>query len=46
LTPEEDQKLKEAIQAEVDQALTEAFAAPDPNLEDLFEDVYAQKDVR
>ena len=41
LSPEEDQKLSDAVQAEVSQALTEAFAAPDPNLEDLFEDVYA-----
>jgi pyruvate dehydrogenase E1 component alpha subunit len=41
LSPEEDQKLSDEIQAEVSQALAEAFAAPDPNLEDLFEDVYA-----
>ena len=45
LTPEGDQKLSEAVQTEVSQALAEAFAAPDPNLEDLFEDIYAQKEV-
>lgn len=45
LSPEEDQKLRDAVGTEVSQALTEAFAAPDPKLEDLFEDVYAQKEV-
>lgn len=45
LTIEKDQQLREAVQTEVAQAVTEAFAAPDPDLEDLFKDVYAQKEV-
>lgn len=44
-SPGEDQKLRDAARTEVSQALAEAFAAPDPSLEDLFEDVYAQKEV-
>ncbi len=45
LSPQEGQKFRDAVWTEVSQALAEAFAAPDPNLEDLFEDVYAQKEV-
>jgi pyruvate dehydrogenase E1 component alpha subunit len=45
LSPEENQKLREEVRTEVSQALAEASAAPDPSLEDLFEDVYAQKEV-
>ncbi len=40
---EEDGKLRNAVQDEVSQALAEAFAAPDPGLEDLFKDVYTDK---
>jgi TPP-dependent pyruvate/acetoin dehydrogenase alpha subunit len=40
-SPEEDQKLNDEVKAEVNQAVTEALAAPDPSLEDLFQDVYA-----
>jgi TPP-dependent pyruvate/acetoin dehydrogenase alpha subunit len=40
LSPEDDQKFNDMVKAEVDQAVAEAFAAPDPGLEDLFEDVY------
>jgi TPP-dependent pyruvate/acetoin dehydrogenase alpha subunit len=45
LTPAADKTLRQEVQAEVDQAVEEAFAAPDPTVEDLFEDVYAQKGV-
>ena len=46
LTPEGDQKLRETVRAEVESAVEEAFAAPDPTVDDLFEDVYAEGRVR
>ncbi|MBI4776188.1 MAG: thiamine pyrophosphate-dependent dehydrogenase E1 component subunit alpha [Deltaproteobacteria bacterium] len=45
LTPDADEKLRQKVQAEVDGAVDAAFAAPDPTVDDLFEDVYAQKGV-
>ena len=45
LSPEEDKKLREEVQAEVDTAVKNALAAADPTAEDLYEDVYAQKGV-
>jgi acetoin:2,6-dichlorophenolindophenol oxidoreductase subunit alpha len=45
LTPDEDRKLREEVQAEVDSAVKTALAAADPTADDLFEDVYAQKGV-
>lgn len=45
LTTEGDQKLREEVQAEVDEAVAKAFAAPDPTVDDLFDDLYAQKGV-
>jgi pyruvate dehydrogenase E1 component alpha subunit len=42
LTAEEDQKFREEVKAEGDQAVVEAFEAPDPTADDLFEDVYAE----
>jgi TPP-dependent pyruvate/acetoin dehydrogenase alpha subunit len=45
LTPEADGTLRQEVQAEVNQAVEEAFAAPDPTVDDLFEDVYAEKGV-
>ena len=42
LTLEEDQKFREQVKAEVDEAVEEAFLAPDPTADDLFEDVYAE----
>jgi pyruvate dehydrogenase E1 component alpha subunit len=45
LTPASDETLRQAVRAEVNQAVENAFAAPDPTVEDLFEDVYAQKGV-
>lgn len=44
LTPESDQKLKEAIAAEARDAFETAFSSPDPTVKDLFEDVYARKE--
>ena len=41
LSPEEDRSLGEDIEAEVSRAVAEALQAPDPDLEDLFKDVYA-----
>lgn len=41
-TPEEDQKFREEVQAEGDEAVEEAFRAPDPTEDDLFQDVYAE----
>jgi pyruvate dehydrogenase E1 component alpha subunit len=40
LTPDDEQKIRKEIQAEVEDAVNEAYAAPDPTVEDLFEDVY------
>jgi len=45
LTPQDDEKLNQTVQTEVDQAVKEAFLAPDPTLGDLFQDVYASKEV-
>lgn len=45
ITREGDQELRASVHAEVDDAVEEAFSAPDPTIEDLFEDVYAQKGV-
>ena len=45
LTGEGDKELREAVRAEVDGAVEEAFSGPDPTVEDLFEDIYAQKGV-
>jgi len=45
LTPAADETLRQEVRAEVNQAVENAFAAPDPTVEDLFEDVYAQKGV-
>ena len=43
ITSDENEKLKEETQAEVNEAVAEAFAAPDPTIDDLFEDVYAEE---
>ncbi|MEW5723825.1 MAG: thiamine pyrophosphate-dependent dehydrogenase E1 component subunit alpha [Thermodesulfobacteriota bacterium] len=45
LTPDQDARLRDEVRAEVDQAVEAAFAEPDPTVDDLFEDVYAQKGV-
>ncbi len=45
LTPQDDEKLIQTVKTEVDQAVEEAFLAPDPTLDDLFQDVYASKEV-
>ena len=45
LTGEGDKELRDAVRAEVDAAVEEAFSGPDPTVEDLFEDIYAQKGV-
>ena len=45
LTADADQKLRQEVRTEVDEAVEAAFAAPDPTVDDLFEDVYAQKGV-
>jgi TPP-dependent pyruvate/acetoin dehydrogenase alpha subunit len=45
LTSAADKTLRQEVQAEVNQAVEGAFAAPDPTVEDLFEGVYAQKGV-
>jgi len=44
-TSEEDQKLRDEVRKEVDKAVTHAFSCPDPTVEDLSDDVYAQKGV-
>lgn len=41
LSPEADQILRDEVEAEVAQSAAEALQAPDPEWEDLFEDVYA-----
>lgn len=43
ITSDEDQKLREEIKTEVNEAVAEAFAAPDPTVDDLFNDVYAKE---
>lgn len=45
LSPASDETLRQKVQAEVDQAVEEAFVAPDPTVDDLFEDIYAAKGV-
>jgi TPP-dependent pyruvate/acetoin dehydrogenase alpha subunit len=45
LTIETDKDLRESVRAEVDTAVEQAFSAPDPTVEDLFEDIYAEKGV-
>lgn len=45
LTSQEDQKLRADAQAEVDEALAEAFSSPDPTVDDLFDDLYSEKGV-
>ena len=45
ITAEEEQKLRSEVQAEVDEAVREGFAAADPSADDLFEDVYSGKGV-
>lgn len=45
LTDEADKELRETVRAEVDGAVEEAFSGPDPTMEDLFEDIYAEKGV-
>ena len=46
LSLDEDQKLRDEVQSEVAEAVKGAFAAPDPTVDDLFQDVYAQLEVR
>ncbi|UCF91028.1 MAG: thiamine pyrophosphate-dependent dehydrogenase E1 component subunit alpha [Desulfobacterales bacterium] len=45
ITADADQKLRAEVQAEVDGAVREGFAAADPTVEDLFEDLYSGKGV-
>ena len=45
LTPAADKALRQEVLDEVNQAVEEAFSAPDPTVDDLFEDIYAQKGV-
>ena len=45
LSAASDEALRKEVRAEVNQAVEEAFAAPDPTVDDLFEDVYAAKGV-
>lgn len=45
LTQEEDKKLREEVKAENEEAVEYAFSSPDPTLDDLFTDIYAQKGV-
>jgi pyruvate dehydrogenase E1 component alpha subunit len=45
LTSEADQALRAEIRSEVEEAVTHAFSCPDPDLEDLFEDIYDRKGV-
>lgn len=42
LNSDADRELREEVQTEVKEAVAEAFAAPDPTTEDLFNDLYAQ----
>jgi len=46
LTAEGDKQLIAGVRAEVEKAVEEGFAAPDPTAKDLFEDVYAEGGVR
>ncbi len=45
LSEEGDRELRDGILAEVDEAVAAAFAAPDPGIEDLFQDVYSGEGV-
>jgi TPP-dependent pyruvate/acetoin dehydrogenase alpha subunit len=45
LTPQEDQKLRDEVKTEVEGAVSHAFASAVPTVNDLIEDVYAQKGV-
>ncbi len=45
LTPIEDQKLRDEVKREVEDAVDNAFASTDPTVDVLFEDLYAQKGV-
>jgi TPP-dependent pyruvate/acetoin dehydrogenase alpha subunit len=40
-----DRKLREEVQAEVDEAIRGGFAAADPTADDLYEDLYSRKGV-
>jgi TPP-dependent pyruvate/acetoin dehydrogenase alpha subunit len=46
LTAEGEKKLVAEVRAEVEKAVEEGAAAPDPTAKDLFEDVYAEGGVR
>jgi len=45
LSPDEDRKLREEVQSEVDAAVESAFKAPDPTPEDFVSDIYEQAGV-
>jgi pyruvate dehydrogenase E1 component alpha subunit len=45
ITSEEELKLRSEVQAEVNEAVREGFAAADPTVDDLFEDLYSEKGV-
>lgn len=45
LTQQEDQKLRDEVKAEIEGAVANAFASANPTADDLFEGVYAQKEV-
>ena len=45
MSEEEDRNFRAGVQDENEQALNQAFADPDPTIEDLFEDVYAERGV-
>jgi TPP-dependent pyruvate/acetoin dehydrogenase alpha subunit len=45
ITQEADAKLREEVKAENEEAVEYALSSPDPTLDDLFTDIYAQKGV-
>ncbi|MBP1748639.1 MAG: acetoin:2,6-dichlorophenolindophenol oxidoreductase subunit alpha [Deltaproteobacteria bacterium] len=45
LSQEEDAKLRNEVQAEIDSAVTKAMSDPDPTPEDFISDIYEQKGV-
>lgn len=45
LTLNEDQKLRDEVKMEVEDAVANAFSSPNPTVDDLFEDLYAKKGV-
>jgi pyruvate dehydrogenase E1 component alpha subunit len=45
LSEAETERIRHEVQAQVDEAVREAFAAPDPTVQDLFEDLYSGKGV-